>query len=183
MSNIPYSKGMTYKQYCSGLKSFKVIDSFSQIDEKVDFCGNKIDEISHTVDEIYNTVDEISHTGLGGGNSLPNIGRNQEIVFKYTIPPLQRIKLSEKCPFNGYITQVLRHWPSGCNALVNVAVGYDIDSFLPRSGTVAIDGATPETDVTVPVVRDNPIWVLLENSDSIFSHTITVTVTIREEVK
>ena len=111
------------------------------------------------------------------------VGRTEEIVFKYTAAALASVRLTEKAPFNGTITQVLRHYPDGCDALVDVAVGFAGDQFLPRSGFVALDNVTvPTLGLNVPMTRDDLLWVDIINRDALNTHTITVTITVSEEV-
>jgi len=72
------------------------------------------------------------------------------------------------------------HWPAGCNALVDVAVGYLTTQFCPRSGFLALDNATPTYYFNEAITKDRPIWVIMQNRDGGFVHNITVTVTIEE---
>ncbi len=171
--NVPYKSGMRYREYVSGLSARDYVSDWTLIDDKADFIGYKIDEIQEAIYQL----------GLGTGGAVTT-GRISELVFKYTIPVISHYQLSEDAPFNGHITEVLRHYPLGCNALVDIAVGYADEQFLPNSGHVALDDVTTRTtNLSIPVVKGNPIWVDLINSDSTNAHTITVTVVVMESVQ
>ena len=110
-------------------------------------------------------------------------GRTREIVFKYAVPSTEVIRLSDVSLYNGNITQILRHWPNGCNALVDVAVGYEGESILPNNGYVSLNDVTVITaGLHEPINKDNNIWVEIANADAVHTHTITLTVTVTEEI-
>lgn len=110
-------------------------------------------------------------------------GRTQEIPFQQILLPGQAVRLAQPMPWPGTIKKILRHWPAGCNALVDVAVGAGNKRILPESGFVALNDATPVFDnLSIPVSQAEPIWVELQNGDAINPHTITVTVTVEEDI-
>jgi len=111
------------------------------------------------------------------------IGRTKEIVLSYAVLPTAVVRISDVSLFDGNIVQVLRHWPNGCNALVDVAVGYESESIMPSSGYVALNDTTIiTTGLKEPIQKNNEIWAELANRDSVNTHTITVTVTVTEEI-
>lgn len=173
MANIPYSRGMTYQQYCSGLKSLKMIDSFTQIDEKVDFCGSKMDEIQTDLSSIKDSMEE------GLDMIVPE---TTQIKFKETLTALTGDKFTYICPWNATNIGVAMHFPSGCNALVDVAIGHSDKQIYPRSGYISLNDASPVFSVSEDIANEELIWVEINNADGGNSHTITVILTLQRRI-
>lgn len=111
--------------------------------------------------------------------------RIEQIPFSQTLAVAgaanSGIRLSDSIPFNGHVKEIMIHWPPGCNALVDVMVGYELSQLCPRSGFLALDSVTPAYQFNFPVVKDRQCWVEMRNRDGLWPHTITVTVSIEEQ--
>lgn len=107
--------------------------------------------------------------------------QTEELSFRDEVAAGAGVELTEPCPFDGIISKVLRHYPSGCNSLVRVVVGIAGRHIFPKQGFVALDDATPVYDgLSIPITMGELIWTTIENTDSANAHTITVTVTVEE---
>lgn len=105
------------------------------------------------------------------------------IPFFYNLAPLEGVTLEEVAPFDGFIKQVIIHWPDGCNALVEVKVTYDsLPQFCPSTDYLALNNATPTFSFNVEVQADFSIIVEMRNGDAVNSHAITVTVSVEGAV-
>jgi hypothetical protein len=104
----------------------------------------------------------------------------KQVVFKQTVDSLQGIKEHRRIPMLKTVRTITIHWPPGCSALVDVAVGYSQDKrLLPEEGYLALDDTTP----TWPVNKDtesDTLWVEIRNGDSTNPHTISIIVNYEE---
>lgn len=118
-------------------------------------------------------------TGPGGMSDTPVI-RTGEVVLRDTILAGQGVYLELPSPYTGRMTSVIRHWPAGCNGLVDVAVGRENTWVLPylTDTYVALDDVTPVLPVSEPVTKGEKIWMRVQNRDALNPHTISVTVVI-----
>jgi len=116
-----------------------------------------------------------------GGASMK---RREQIAFArlLAIPPAvgSGVRITELPTITGFIKEVTIHWPAGCNALVDVAIGYLTNQFCPRERFLALNDTTPTYYFNEPVTKDNPIWVIMQNRDGGFVHNITVSVIVEE---
>lgn len=146
------------------------LDRYMTADDKVIALGERLEEIAALI---------LQQTG---GSMVT--GRTQEIPFQQLLAPGQGVRLAQPMPFPGVVRKILRHWPAGCNALVDVAVGVGNKRILPESGFVALNDATPVFDnLNIKAGQGEQLWVELANGDALNPHTITVTITIEEVVE
>jgi len=104
----------------------------------------------------------------------------REVVLSEIVQPLQGIRAVKGSPLTGRITQIVRHWPAGCNALVDLAVGHG-DTWVAPNETnmyVALNDATPIIHTIEPIQKSEEIWMIVRNGDAINAHSISVTVVI-----
>lgn len=105
----------------------------------------------------------------------------KQIVFKHTLQALQGITEHKHVPMLKTVKSITIHWPSGCNALVDVAVGYSQDKrLLPEEGYLALNDATPTWTVNKDTGSDT-LWVDIRNGDSDITHTHTISVIVNYE--
>ncbi len=105
---------------------------------------------------------------------------SREISFQITVTPGQVLRFEELSTLTGKIIQVIRHWPAGCISLVDIAMGKENDIWiLPQSGYVALDDATPVSNLNEPIDIGDKIWVVVRDRDAVTPfHNISVTVLI-----
>ncbi|GAH94736.1 unnamed protein product [marine sediment metagenome] len=102
----------------------------------------------------------------------------QQIVFEQTLAPLQGVRLENVVPLDGRIVSVGFHWPKGCNALVGMAVGHGYKQFMPTSGYLSLNDASPVYPTNEEAKREETVWCNLENHDGREQHNVSATVTI-----
>ncbi len=102
------------------------------------------------------------------------------VRFQQTLAPLQALRIQDPRSFDGKVRSATVHWPSGCNALVDVSLHKGTTQLLPEDGYLALDNTTKEWGIDGPIASSEPLWVELRNADAVWPHTITVTVTIEE---
>jgi len=100
------------------------------------------------------------------------------MVFERALGPLQGARLEDVIPLDGKIVSVGFHWPSGCNALVGMAVGHGYKQFMPISGFLSLNDASPVYPTIEEAKRDETAWCIMENHDARETHNVSVTVTI-----
>lgn len=107
----------------------------------------------------------------------------REVVLRETVQPLVGMRVVKGSPLTGRIIQILRHWPDGCDALVDIAVGH-ADTWVAPEQTdmfVALNDATPVLTVDEPTVKAEELWMIVRNTDGVNAHSITVTFVIEGE--
>ncbi len=106
--------------------------------------------------------------------------QSREISFQITVTPGQVVRFEDLSSLTGKIKQVIRHFPGGCNGLVDIAVGKENDTWiLPQVGYVALDNSTPVTNLSESIDMGDKIWVIVRDRDAVTPfHNISVTVLI-----
>lgn len=102
-----------------------------------------------------------------------------QINFRDTVLPGQGLRITEFFQSEGKITQVMFHFPAGCNALVRVRLLKDMKPFYPLRDFLALNDATPVYYVEAGYYAKEPLTFEVENGDSVNPHTVTCTVVIR----
>ena len=105
---------------------------------------------------------------------------DKEYRFSTVLTPGQTARMTVGCEVTGKIIQVTRHWPDGCDALVDIAFGKEQEGLCPStSGAyVALNDATPTVKMDTDVHRDDILWAEFRNRDSVESHTPAVIVNV-----
>lgn len=177
-----------YKEYLRQTTGFleRASDALTTVDERANYIVAQLQQIllggvpSEVAENISKLIDVTER--LAAAQGVQMIGRTEEIVFQQLVLGGVGVRLVQPTPFHGYIVKILRHWPVGANALVDVACGYGNMRLLPASGFVALDDATPVFDGLRCEVQDGELlWVEIENHDAL-AHTISVTFTLEEIV-
>lgn len=86
-----------------------------------------------------------------------------------------RMENYKEAPFDGTITQIVLHFPPGCNGLVQVRVGVDQTEL---TDWIALDDTTQNLRASFHVKQGDRIWAEIFNYDSEYSHKIGVVVTL-----
>lgn len=108
---------------------------------------------------------------------------NTQIVlprYTETLTVGLRVDIREENPFGALskIRKVYIHWPDGCNALVDIAVGHGNVQFCPREGYLALNDATVEYEFNELYEKGEDHWIIMQNRDDTESHTVTVGLSI-----
>jgi len=104
----------------------------------------------------------------------------RQVSLRATVPESQGARVAEVSPLTGTITQIVPHWPPGCNALVEVAFGHKDTWVMPAlvDTFLALDDATPVFVSNEPIGKGEELWMIVRNGDGANPHTISVAVTI-----
>ena len=147
-------------------------EALTTLDERVDFIHDQISESQVSLNEIREKV------------GLPTMAAvSREVVLRETVPPLRGYRVVKGSPLDGKIVQIMRHWPGGCSALVDLAVGHGDTWLLPNETDmfVALNNATPIVNIDEPVYKSEQLWMVVRNADALNAHAISVTFIIRGE--
>ncbi len=141
-------------------------EALSTTDERVDYVHNQVAAAMLALDRL------LEKEGLP---TMATITR--EVVLRETVQPLRGIKAVKSSPLKGRIIQILRHWPDGCDANVDLAVGHGDTWVLPEQTDmyVALNDATPVVNLDEPVEKSEELWMIVGNGDGANPHAISVT--------
>lgn len=104
----------------------------------------------------------------------------KQVVFKHKVEALAGLTDHQRLPMLKTVKSITIHYPDGCDALVDMAVGYSQDKrLLPEEGYLALNDATPTWAINKDVGSDT-LWVEIKNGDAANSHTISVIVNYEE---
>lgn len=104
-----------------------------------------------------------------------------ELVYKQTVTLLNSGRTTQYAPKSGVVERALVHFPPGCNALAEVFIYYKTVQIFPEPpGGLSLDDFTAPFTLNVKVTKGDPLEVLVINHDDTNTHTITVTLHIRE---
>jgi len=104
----------------------------------------------------------------------------REVNLRVSVQPLTGTRVTKPSPLTGKIIQLIPHWPDGCDALVDVAIGHKDTWVLPNEVDtyIALNDATPVLTVDESIEKGEEIWMILRNADGVNAHAISCTVTI-----
>lgn len=104
----------------------------------------------------------------------------RDVNLRVSLEPNTGTRVHKSSPLTGRIVQLIPHWPDGCNALVDVAVGHKDTWIYPHlvDTFVALNDATPVLTVDEPIEKGEQIWMIVRNADGREKHAITVTATV-----
>jgi len=141
-------------------------EELTTIDERVDYVHNQVGSVQLGLNQL------LEREGLPTMSVI-----TREVVLRETVQPLVGIRAIKGSPLNGKIIQIMRHWPDGCDALVDIAVGHEDTWLLPNEIDmyVALNDATPIVDVDEPVYKSEKLWMVVRNADAVNAHAVSVT--------
>lgn len=104
----------------------------------------------------------------------------KEVPLAYTLQPLQTIKIAEYSPLQGKIVSITRHWPEGCDALLDMAFGHGEVWVTPSEPNtyIALNNATPTIGCDEPIEKNEMLWARFMNGDDTNPHSVSVIATI-----
>ena len=144
-------------------------EDLTTIDERVDFVHGQVNGLQVGMDLL------LEKEGLP-----PMSIQTREVPLRATVPLSSGVRIWKPSPLTGRIKQIIRHWPAGTNALVDLAVGRKDVWIMPNEVDtfVALDDATPVVTVDEPIAKGEELWAVINNHDGGNPHTITVTFVI-----
>ncbi len=151
-------------------------EELTTIDERVDFIHNQLDAFQGKLD-----TSQVALNQLLEKEGLPTMTKAQkQIVFKHTVEALQGLTDHRRIPMLKTVKSITIHWPDGCDALVDVAVGYSQDKrLLPEEGYLALNDATPTWAINKDTDSDT-LWVEIRNGDGANQHVVSVIINYEE---
>lgn len=160
-------------------------DKFTGADERLDYAVRQLQAIQTGLAAIEIKPETIATMERLSGliQELKEVGyimplTTQQIAFEYTLVPNQGVRLEDLIPLDGTIISVGFHWPRGCNALVEITVGHGYKQFMPISGFLALNDASPVYPTHENVKREETAWCIMNNHDGSEQHHVSATVTI-----
>lgn len=161
-------------------------DALTSTDDRLDYTVGLLNQIlaggipQEVADRIKKLTEAVHYLAEAERSKIA-MGRIDEINIRQTVAAATGIRVEEPIPYDCYIVQILRHWPPGCIALVDVAVGLNTRQLFPMDGFVALDSTTPIVrDLQIRAKINDRLWVQINNTDAVNPHTITVTATLTE---
>lgn len=103
-----------------------------------------------------------------------------QLNFREEVASGAGVRITQSYHLGGKITQVMFHFPPGCNALVECRLLKDLKPFYPIRGYLALNDATPvRQNINISYYPREPLTFEVRNRDSENPHTPTCTATIR----
>jgi hypothetical protein len=144
-------------------------DKLTTVDERVDFIHAQIVDV------------QIALNKLLEQEGLPTMALiTKDVNLRVTLLPTQGQRIALPSPLTGRIVQIIPHFPNGCNALVDMAIGHRDTWILPHATDtfIALNDATPVLNADEPVEKGEEIWMIGRNGDGVNPHAISCAVTI-----
>ena len=144
-------------------------EELTSIDERVDYVHNQVAQAQLALNQLLEK------------EGMPTMAVvTRDVNLRVVLEPNTGTKVFQPSPLTGKIVQLIPHWPDGCNALVDVAIGHKDTWIYPHlvDNFVALNDATPVLTVEEPITKGEQIWMIVRNSDGREKHAITVTATV-----
>lgn len=144
-------------------------EELTSIDERVDYIHNQV------------AASQLALNKLLEKEGMPTMAVvTREVNLRVSVQPLTGTRVTKPSPLTGKIVQLILHWPDGCDALVDVAIGHKDTWVLPNETDtyIALNDATPVLTVDESIEKGEEIWMILRNTDGGNAHAISCTVTI-----
>jgi len=144
-------------------------EGLTTIDERVDYIHDQVAAV------------QLALNNLLGKEGMPTMAVvTRDVNLRVSLEPNTGTRVSKPSPLTGRIVQLIPHWPDGCDALVDLAVGHKDTWIYPHlvDNFIALNDATPVLTVDEPVTKGEQIWMIVRNADGREAHAITVTATV-----
>ena len=144
-------------------------EGLTNIDERVDYIHDQVAAV------------QLALNNLLGKEGMPTMAVvTRDVNLRVSLEPNTGTRVSKPSPLTGRIVQLIPHWPDGCDALVDLAVGHKDTWIYPHlvDNFIALNDATPVLTVDEPVTKGEQIWMIVRNADGRETHAITVTATV-----
>jgi len=144
-------------------------EELTTIDERVDYVHNQVADAQLALNQLLEK------------EGMPTMGVvTRDVNLRVSLEPNTGTRVHKSSPVTGKIVQLIPHWPDGCNALVDVAVGHKDTWIYPHlvDNFVALNDATPVLTVDEPITKGEQIWMIVRNADGREQHAISCAVTV-----
>jgi len=145
-------------------------ESLTQIDERIDFIHGQVAQVQLALDNL------LAREGME-----PMVSITRDVSLSLTLQPLTGDRRWKPSPLTGRIVQFVAHWPDGCNALVDMAVGHGEATWIYPNETdtyAALNDATPVLVVSEAIRKGEQLWMVGRNGDAVNVHAINCTFVI-----
>ncbi|GAH68874.1 unnamed protein product, partial [marine sediment metagenome] len=131
-------------------------EELTTIDERVDYVHNQLVAAQLALNQL------LEKEGMP-----PMTVVTRDVNLRVLLEPNTGTRVFKPSPLTGRIVQLIPHWPDGCNALVDVAVGHKDTWIYPHlvDTFVALNDATPVLTVNEPIEKGEEIWMIIRNAD------------------
>ncbi|GAH71946.1 unnamed protein product, partial [marine sediment metagenome] len=139
-------------------------EELTTIDERVDFIHKQLASVQYAQDKL-----------LAKEGMPPMAVVTRDVNLRVSLDANQGTRVSKSSPLTGRIVQIIPHWPDGCNALVDMAVGHKDTWIYPHlvDTFIALNDATPVLTVDEPVGKGEMLWMIARNADGRETHAIS----------
>jgi len=144
-------------------------DELTTTDERVDFVHNQLIDAQLALNQLLEK------------EGMPTMAVvTRDVNLRVSLEPNTGTKVTKPSPVTGKIVQLIPHWPDGCDALVDIAIGHKDTWIYPHlvDNYVALNDTTPVLTVDEPITKGEQIWAIVRNADGRVKHAITVTATV-----
>jgi len=144
-------------------------DELTTTDERVDYVHNQLIDAQLALNQLLEK------------EGMPTMAVvTRDVNLRVSLEPNTGTKVTKPSPVTGKIVQLIPHWPDGCDALVDIAIGHKDTWIYPHlvDNYVALNDTTPVLTVDEPITKGEQIWAIVRNADGRVKHAITVTATV-----
>ena len=144
-------------------------EGLTTIDERIDFVHNQVAQTQVALNELLKK------------EGVPTMGVvTRDVNLRVTLLPNTGTRPHKPSPLTGKIIQIIPHWPDGCDALVDIAVGHKDTWVYPHlyDTFIALNDATPVLTVDEPIIKSEEIWMIVRNTDGVNTHSVSCTFTL-----
>ena len=144
-------------------------EELTSIDERVDYVHNQVAAAQLALNKLLEKEGMPSMTAI-----------TRDVNLRVTLLPNQGQRITQPSPLTGRMVQLIPHFPDGCDALVDMAIGHKDTWIYPhRVDTyVALNDATPVLTVDEPIAKGEEVWMIARNADGVNQHAISCAITI-----
>jgi len=145
-------------------------DQLTTTDERVDYVHGQLSQVQFALDKL------LEREGME-----PMVAMTRDVNLRLSLPPLKGDRVKKPSPLTGRIVQIVPHWPEGCNALVDMAVGHGENTWIYPNEVdtfAALNDATPVLAVSEAVTKGEQLWMIGRNGDAVNPHAISCTFVI-----
>jgi len=144
-------------------------DKLTTIDERVDYIHGQVSAVQSALNQLLEKED------------LPTMAViTRDVNLRVTLLPNTGQRITRVSPLTGRIVQLIPHWPDGCDALVDMAIGHKDTWIYPNlpDTYVALNDATPVLTIDEPIEKGEELWLIGRNGDGVNPHSISCAVTM-----